>query len=193
MKQQVAQVPLGYALVTSASRGIGRALAVELARWQIPLILVARYLDKLATVADEIEAGYGVSVICIQADLSNPHAAKGVHDATRGTGLRVDILVNNAAICTNGDVVDSEEDDIHNMVNVNVGSVTTLSHLYSRDLKQQRRGRMLFVSSVVGAAPGGPGVAAYAATKAYGKSVKYGVVSSSSSVVIACLVGNKSF
>ncbi len=184
LKQQVA--PLGYALVTGASRGIGRALAVELARWQIPLILVARDLDKLTNVADEIEAGYGVNVVCIQADLSDPNAAKQVYEATNNARLHVDILVNNAGICTNGDVVDSGEDEIRNMVNVNVGSVTTLSHLYCKDMKRQRRGRMLFVSSVVGATPGGPGVAAYAATKAYEKSFamgigreleKYGVVS----------------
>jgi len=178
------QGPLGYALVTGASGGIGRALAVELARWGIPLILVARNVEKLSSVAAEIEAAYGVNCCVISADLSKPEVAKQVHKATEDAGLRVDILINNAGVCTNGDLIDGDEEDIANMINVNVGSVTNLSYLYGKDMKRQRRGRILFVSSVVGATPGGPGVAAYSATKAYEKSLaqsmgreleKYGV------------------
>jgi Short-chain dehydrogenases of various substrate specificities len=70
------------------------------------------------------------------------------------------------------------------MMNVNVCAVTHLSHLYGQNMKRQGRGRILFVSSVIGATPGGPGVATYAATKSYEKSLaqsmgreleKYGV------------------
>ena len=178
------QPPLGYALVTGASRGIGRAIAVELARWDIPLILVARDMKKLTAVASEIEMAYGVNCCVIPADLSRPEVAKQVFQATEDAGLRVDILVNNAGVCNTGDLIDGHEDDIGNMINVNVGSVTNLSYLFGKRMKQRRRGRILFVSSVVGATPGGPGVAAYSATKAYEKSLaqsmgreleKYGV------------------
>ena len=54
--------PLGYALVTGASSGIGRAIAVELARFEVPLILVARNLDRLTDLANDLEACYGVKV-----------------------------------------------------------------------------------------------------------------------------------
>jgi len=175
---------MGYALVTGASRGIGRALAIELARWDIPLILIARDISKLKSLADEIETAYGVHCCVLPADLSHINAARDIHSTIAKAGLRVDILINNAGISCTNDVVDCDVEQVSNMINVNVGSVTNLSHLFAMDMKRERRGRILFMSSVVGATPGGPGVAAYSATKAYEKSLamsmgreleKYGV------------------
>jgi len=162
--------PLGYALVTGASRGIGRAIAVELARHGLPLILVARDMDKLITLAYEIESYYGVRVNVLQADLSQPHAAKQVYDTTTDWGMHVDVLVNNAGVCTQGSMVSQDLDDLDQMVQINVGSVTKLSSLYGQDMKNRRRGRILFISSVAGASPAVPSAAGYAATKAYEKS-----------------------
>lgn len=158
----------GYALVTGASSGIGRAISVELARYHIPLILVARDISKLKSVANDIERHYNVKVKILQADLSTPDCAKRIYDATKG--LNVDILVNNAGVCTHGDFVDGDSVDVMNMMSVNIGAVTHLSHLYGRDMKERRRGRILIVSSLSGALPGNPNVAVYAATKAYEKS-----------------------
>ena len=158
----------GYALVTGASSGIGRAISVELARYNIPLILVARDITKLKTVANDIERHYNVKVKILQADLSTSDCAQRIYDATKG--LNVDILVNNAGVCTHGDFVDGDSVDIMNMMSVNMGAVTQLSQLYGRDMKERRRGRILIVSSISGALPGNPNVAVYAATKAYEKS-----------------------
>ena len=58
--------------VTGASKGIGRAVAVELARWEIPLILVSRDLDRLKELATELKQCYGVPCCVIQADLTEP-------------------------------------------------------------------------------------------------------------------------
>ncbi|GFH54830.1 hypothetical protein CTEN210_11307 [Chaetoceros tenuissimus] len=162
-------LPLGYALVTGASRGIGRSIAIELARWEIPLILVARDVEKLKTLADDIQTAYGVNCCVIQGDLSNPETAKQIYETTETAGLRVDILVNNAGVCPTGDVINADEDYLTDTMNLNVASVTKLSHLYGKSMKRQRRGRILFVSSVAGAVPGVPGVACYSATKAYEK------------------------
>lgn len=162
-------LPLGYALVTGASRGIGRSIAIELARWEIPLILVARDMEKLKTLADDIQTAYGVNCCVIQGDLSNPETAKQIYDTTETAGLRVDILVNNAGICPTGDLINADEDYLTDTINLNVASVTKLSHLYGKSMKRQRRGRILFVSSVAGVVPGVPGVACYSATKAYEK------------------------
>ena len=169
------EAPLGYALVTGASRGIGRALAVELARYEIPLILVARNMATLKVLADELVSCYGVPCCVLQADLSQPDAAAKVYRATKDAGLKVDILVNNAGICTHGEHVDTPLADIEQMVQINAGSVATLSHLYGKDMKKQRRGRILFVSSVVGAVNAGPRVATYAATKAFEKSLSLSI------------------
>ena len=175
---------VGYALVTGASRGIGRALAVELARWGVPLILVARSSDQLSTLALEIESCYGVRCHTLPADLSKPDAAFSVYKSTKAAGLRVDILVNNAGVCTKGELVESSTGDISRLLQLNIGAVTTLSQLYGKDMKDQRKGRILFVSSLAAGTPSAPEVAAYAASKAYEKSLsmalsmelgKYGV------------------
>jgi len=157
--------------VTGASKGIGRAIAVELARWEIPLILVARDLTKLTALANELEACYGVDCHVLSADLSQPGVVERIYRTTNDAHMRVDILVNNAGVCTRGEMMESEGVHIRRMIDVNVGAVTALSHLYGKDMKARRRGRILFVSSIVGAAPGGPGVAAYSASKAYEKSL----------------------
>ncbi len=161
----------GYALVTGASRGIGRALAVELARYGIPLILVARDMPKLKAVAKDIETYYRVPCRIIQADLASPGCAQKIHAATTEAGLKVDILVNNAGICSQGEMLESKIDDATQMIQVNVGSVVQLSQLYGRDMKLRRRGRILFVSSMSASMPGCPNVAVYAATKSFEKSL----------------------
>ncbi|KAL3797435.1 hypothetical protein ACHAW5_004454 [Stephanodiscus triporus] len=161
----------GYALVTGASSGLGRAISVELARYRIPLILVARDLSRLKALADDIEKHYDVTVRIIQADLSTPDCARRIHDATTSAGLNVDILVNNAGVCAHGDFVDGDDVNMAQMVSVNVGAVTQLSRLYGREMKERRRGRILMVSSMSGVLPGNPGVSVYAATKAYEKSL----------------------
>jgi short-subunit dehydrogenase len=142
---------------------------VELARWEIPLILVARDLPRLTSLAYDLEACYGVRCCILQADLSQPHAAEQIHQATTKAGLRVDILVNNAGISSNGLAVDMPSHDVERMIQVNAMSVAKLAHLYGKDMKEKRRGRILMVSSVVGAVAAGPTVALYAATKAFEK------------------------
>jgi short-subunit dehydrogenase len=176
--------PPGYAIVTGASRGIGRAFAIELARYEIPLILIARDVEKLSSLACDIQTAYGVPCVIIEADLSKRGTAQKIFETTKKSGLKVDILINNAGVCTSKDIVDTDTEDIERMMDINVGSTTILSHLYAKEMKYDRRGRILFVSSMVGAVPSGPGVATYAATKAYEKSLaqsmgreleKYGV------------------
>ncbi|KAL7457051.1 hypothetical protein ACHAWC_008546 [Mediolabrus comicus] len=161
----------GYALVTGASRGIGRAIAVELARYNIPLILVARDVSKLSTVAKDIETHYGIPCRILQADLTSPDCASRIHAATTKAGLDVDILINNAGVCTHGELIEGDIDDAFRMIQVNVGSVVELSRLYGKNMKDRRRGRILFVSSMSGALPGCPSVAVYAATKSFEKSL----------------------
>jgi short-subunit dehydrogenase len=160
---------LGYALVTGASRGIGRALAIELARWEIPLILVARDEDKLVNLAADIERCYGVKCCVLTADLSKPDAAEKIYEATTAAGLPVDILISNAGLSSSGEFVDMDEGTLRNIMQVNAVSVASLCHLYGNEMKKRRRGRMLIVSSVVGISYAGPTVAAYAATKAFEK------------------------
>jgi len=159
--------PLGYALVTGASRGIGRAIAVELARWEIPLILVARDVERLIALAYDLETCYGIKCCVLAADLSKPGTAANIYRTTSEAGLKVDILVNNAGFSSQGLSVDLPAEEVNNMINVNAVSVSQLTHLYGKEMKERRRGRIMMVSSICGAIAGLPTVAVYAATKAF--------------------------
>jgi uncharacterized protein len=164
---EAADTALGYALVTGASRGIGRALAVQLARWEIPLVLVARDVQRLTALAYDLKACYGIACCVLPADLSQAGAAEQVYRATQRAGLKVDILVNNAGYSMQGLAVDQPLEDVQKMVQLNALSVSTLTHLFGRDMKKRRRGRILMVSSICGGVAGLPSVAVYAATKAF--------------------------
>ena len=161
----------GYALVTGASQGIGRAIAVELARWEIPLILVARDLDRLTSLAYDLEACYGIKCCVLKADLTQIDAAEKIHQATKKAGLPVDILVNNAGIAYEGLSVDMETTDVERMMMINTMSYAKLAQLYGRDMTTRRRGRILMVSSMAGLSSSSPNVGLYGATKAFGKSL----------------------
>ena len=87
------ETALGYALVTGASKGLGRAIAVELARWGMPLILLARDTDRLTALAYDLEACYGVKCCVLQADLTKSGVAERVYETTSKAGLVVDVLV----------------------------------------------------------------------------------------------------
>ncbi|GKY99313.1 hypothetical protein MPSEU_000886400 [Mayamaea pseudoterrestris] len=170
-----AELPLGYALVTGASKGLGRAIAVELARWGIPLILLARDLDRLTALAYDLEACYGIKCCVLQADLTKAGVAENIYQTTKKAGLQVDVLINNAGISSQGSMVDLPLTDVQSMVQLNVMSAATLTHLFGKEMKERKRGRILMVSSICGAVAGIPSVAIYSATKAFEKTLSLSI------------------
>src|SRR5271157_684352 len=86
-----------WALVTGASSGIGAALARELARHGAKLILTARRRERLEALAAELTA-QSTEVRIVVADLNDPAAPGQIFEATEGTGLAVEILINNAGL-----------------------------------------------------------------------------------------------
>eukprot|EP00529_Nitzschia_sp_RCC80_P004168 CAMPEP_0113463280 /NCGR_PEP_ID=MMETSP0014_2-20120614/12560_1 /TAXON_ID=2857 /ORGANISM="Nitzschia sp." /LENGTH=934 /DNA_ID=CAMNT_0000355237 /DNA_START=22 /DNA_END=2826 /DNA_ORIENTATION=- /assembly_acc=CAM_ASM_000159 len=168
---EASKATTSWALVTGASGGIGRALAVELARWDIPVILVARDVSKLYRIAEDLQVCYGIKCCVLGADLSEPKAAERIYKTTKEAGIKVEILCNNAGVGSDGLSVDMATEDVENMVMLNCLNYAKLAQMYGHDMKQRRRGRILMVSSMAGLCSANPNVAVYGATKAFGKSL----------------------
>jgi len=155
------------ALVTGASSGIGFELARLLAEDGHDLVLVARDGAKLEGRAQELGAQQHVSVRWQATDLSVPGAAEALWDRLNVEKVAIDILVNNAGVGLHGPVFAQSPEALARMLQLNVVSLTTLTRLALPGMRERRWGRILNVASLAAHQPGGPGMAAYYASKAY--------------------------
>jgi short-subunit dehydrogenase len=153
------------ALVTGASRGIGAALARELARHGHDLVLGARGVEAMQELAEELR-GTGAKTTVIAADLSLPGAAAQLADELDRRGLGIDILINNAGLGRLGRFDRIDPARVAEMLQVNIVALTELTHLLLPGMIARGHGRIMLVGSVAGFSPG-PGMAVYFATKAY--------------------------
>ncbi len=154
------------ALVTGASRGIGRAVAVDLARQGADLSLVGRDTAALAATA---EAARGVRpetrVTAHAADVTDAEAVERCVAATLREFARIDIAIACAGQAVDGLILRAKPVDIERMLSVNLKSAFYLVGGVARPMMKQRGGAIVLVSSIVGLA-GNAGQAAYAASKA---------------------------
>jgi short-subunit dehydrogenase len=153
-------------LITGASEGIGLSLAHEFAAAGHDLALVARSADKLAENAEALKAGYGVRVDCFPIDLAVHGHCDRLAEELEARGLRVDVLVNNAAIGLSGAFVEQATADVLRLADLNMRVLTDLMHRYLPEMLARGGGGVLNVASLGGALPG-PYQAAYYASKAY--------------------------
>lgn len=154
------------ALITGASSGFGKEFAKILAKYGCNLVLTARSTDKLEAIKTQLENQYGIDVFVITKDLSLPSAPQEIFEFTQQKGINIDILINNAGF---GDLAKFAHSDLakqQNMINLNIYSLVTLTHLYLPYMLKQGRGRILNVASIAGFAPG-PGMSVYYASKAF--------------------------
>jgi len=156
----------GTALITGASSGIGLELAKIHAQKGGDMVLVARSLDKLEKLKVELESQHKISVVVIAEDLSHPDSALRVFEKTEQLGLTIDVLINNAGFGGHGlfHTRDLEADQA--MMQVNMVTLTNLTHYYLKGMVQRNHGRIMNVSSTASFMPG-PLQAVYYATKAY--------------------------
>ena len=151
------------ALVTGASSGIGRAIAVQLAADGSDLIVVARRRDRLEELADELRAAHGVTVDVLVADVTEADQLAIVEERLRAG---VDLLVNNAGVGGQGAFAEIPVDRQDSQIRLNVLAPVRLTHAALEHMLPRGRGGILNVSSLAGLQPM-PYVATYAATKAY--------------------------
>jgi 3-oxoacyl-[acyl-carrier protein] reductase len=151
------------ALVTGASRGIGRAIARGLAA-QGALVVGAARGEHARGTADEIQAAGGRAEAVTLDVTDGEAAASTVADLVARHG-RLDILVNNAGITRDGLLLRMKRDDWDAVLATNLTSTFALTQAALKPMIRQRGGRIICISSVVGQS-GNPGQANYAASKA---------------------------
>ncbi len=153
------------AIVTGASRGIGRAIAVELARRGARVVVnYNRNAEAAAEVVAAIEADGGRAV-AVQADVSDFEQAAGLIKAARDAFGRIDVLVNNAGTTRDQLLMLMKEEAWDDVLRINLKSVFNCCKAAARPMVRQRQGRIINITSVSGIAGQG-GQTNYAASKA---------------------------
>jgi short-subunit dehydrogenase len=155
-----------YALITGASKGIGRAIAEELASRNHSVLLVARSGALLKQAADEISEKYTVNADYLAVDLSLRDSPARVISWIKEKGYEIDILVNNAGYGLSGNFEQYSIEDHRAMMQVNMTVPLELTGMLLPELKKQSRGYILNIASAA-AYQAVPGLTAYAATKSF--------------------------
>jgi NAD(P)-dependent dehydrogenase (short-subunit alcohol dehydrogenase family) len=151
------------ALVTGASRGIGRDLVLALAHAGATVMAAARSSDEAEDVVEEARANGGLAD-AVELDLTNRGSIDRAVDLTVRRHGRLDILVNNAGLGTNHDALDATEEEWDELFSVNVRGLFFACQSAGRHMVEQRYGRIVNLSSQAGLV-GIPRHAAYSASK----------------------------
>jgi len=154
----------GLAVVTGASTGIGRALAIVFAEHGFDLVLAADEPEVYAAAAEAVRED--ISVSAIEVDLATAQGVEALHERALEQRSPVTALALNAGVGVHGRFHRTGVEDDLRLVDLNVRSVVHLAKLVIPGMVERGRGRVLFTSSIAGRAPG-PFHATYAASKAF--------------------------
>jgi len=177
-----------FALVTGASKGIGKCFAMELAKRGYNLVLVARSASLLENLKSTIENDFKVEVYWLDLDLSELNAPKKLLEFCQNHKIPVSILINNAGYGLFGDFQESDLDKEMNMLDLNIGSLVRLSHLFIPELKKNEKAYILNIASTA-AYQTVPQLNAYSASKAFVLSFSRGLSFElkNTSISVTCL------
>ena len=176
------------ALVTGASGGIGSAIAHALARQGARLALSGSNAAKLRAFREELNDTYGHDHVEITCDLSNTEQVEHLVPATVDTLGKIDILVNNAGITRDNLAMRMKDEEWDAVIRVNLEAAFRLMRAAAKPMMKARFGRIVSITSVVGAT-GNPGQANYAAAKAglVGMSKSLGQELASRGITVNCV------
>ncbi len=162
----------GYALVTGAARGIGRAFATYLAADGFDLLLVDREVDETKTLADSLAAEHGIDARPIICDLSDPGLANEAQEWAET--YEIGFLVNNAGISILDPFFDISLEAHLATLDLNCRATLVLTYVVGKKMVERGRGGIIVVSSA-SAMSGSPYFCHYAATKGYGLNLAAGL------------------
>lgn len=153
------------AIVTGASRGIGRAIALNLAAAGANIVAVYQQNKTMVDeLAQELEP-LGRVCLAVKANVAIEDDVNALVDQTMTQFGRVDILINNAGITKDGLIMRMKSEDWHNVLNVNLSGMFYATKAVTKPMFKQRSGKIVFVTSIIGTI-GNAGQANYAAAKA---------------------------
>jgi len=155
------------ALITGASGGIGLELSRLFAADGYNLVVVARDVEKLRTLAAQLESEHGTQVRACPMDLSQPGAAHALWSDLTNAQVAIDVLVNNAGLGIYGELWEQDAEALRRMLVLNVEVLTLLTRYALPGMLERGWGRILNLASLLGYQPGGPRMAAYYGSKSY--------------------------
>jgi short-subunit dehydrogenase len=153
-------------LITGASSGIGEAFARRLAAEGHNLVLVSRSEAKLHEICDELMLKHKITAHYVATDLIAYGSHQELYNETQRHGFEIEWLINNAGMGSMGDFAEMNLENAHAMIELNVTALVALTHLYLKEMRAQKRGSIINISSAAGFQPL-PFFAVYAATKAF--------------------------
>ncbi|GAA2808191.1 SDR family oxidoreductase [Kitasatospora aburaviensis] len=154
------------ALITGASAGLGVEFARQWAERGADVVLVARRLDRLEELAEQLGNRYGVRATAVAADLALPGAGTGLRAELDARGIAVHTLINNAGFGSYGPFAEQDPAQINQMIQLNITAVAELTRAFLPDMAADGRGALVTVASAAAYQPT-PAMAVYGASKAF--------------------------
>lgn len=137
------------AVVTGASSGLGRQMAIGFAKQGADLVILARRLEKLKKVAEEIKS-YGVRCLPLQCDVTESNAVNKAANAAKEYYGKVDILVNNAGASRNAGVLEMSDEDWNFTLQADLTSVFKVTRAFANFMVEKKYGRIINIASIYG-------------------------------------------
>jgi 3-oxoacyl-[acyl-carrier protein] reductase len=153
------------AIVTGSGRGIGREIALTLARNGVKVVVTSRTEDQISEVAREIEA-IGSEALAVKCDVLNREEVESMARQTLKKFGKVDVLVNNAGMFSSKPFTEMTEEDWNKILDANLKGVFYCTKVVLPKMIEQRYGKIINISSIAGAVIGPPAVVHYSAGKA---------------------------
>jgi len=178
-----------YALITGASKGIGKSISIELAQRGYNVLLIARSEESLLALKDQLIKQFKVDVQILALDLSDRESAIKLHGWILTNNFPISVLINNAGFGLYGQFYQQDLIELQNMLDLNIKTLTAITHLLVPVLKKQEKSYILNVASTA-AFQSMPFMGVYAATKAFvlsfSRALRYELKASGISVSCLC-------